>query len=160
MRHFNISYTSYYNWKHNRRGHLYQGRYKSFLVDGDNYLQEVSRYIHLNPVRVRLRSGMGMDEKKKYLRNYDWSSYGDYLSRDGRSDFVRVEEVLGYLGGDTGKGRRKYLGSGASSRELPAVRKILAQVEPERIMGAICEAFKAKREELLTKGYKGPGRGY
>ncbi len=63
------------------------------------------------------------------------------------------------VGGFIEKIRRKYLGSGASSRELPAVRKILARVEPERIMGAICEAFKAKREELLTKGYKGPGRG-
>ena len=38
VRHFNISYTSYYNWKHDRRGHLYQGRYKSFLVDADQYL--------------------------------------------------------------------------------------------------------------------------
>ena len=88
MRHFNISYTSYYNWKHSRRGHLYQGRYKSFLVDADDYLQEVSRYIHLNPVRVGLRSGMGLDEKKKYLTSYRWSSYGDYISRDGREDFV------------------------------------------------------------------------
>jgi len=38
----NISYTSYYNWKHDRAGHLYQGRYKSFLVDVDSYLQAVS----------------------------------------------------------------------------------------------------------------------
>ena len=197
MRHFNISYTSYYNWKHGRRGHLYQGRYKSFLVDADNYLQEVSRYIHLNPVRVGLRAGMRLDEKKKVLRNYHWSSYADYVSGDGGRDFVRVEEVLGYFGGDTAKGRRKYeefvmegmsgkmtnplekgrghgiigegefiekirrkyLGSGVSSREVPAVRKILARVEPERIIGAICETFKVKREELLTKGYKGPGRG-
>ena len=57
------------------------------------------------------------------------------------------------------KVRRKYLGSGTSPRELPAVRQILARVEPERIMGAICETFRAKREELLTKGYKGTGRG-
>ncbi len=65
MRHFNISYTSYYNWRHDRRGHLYQGRYKSFLVDADQYLQEVSRYIHLNPIRVRLRPRMTLGEKKK-----------------------------------------------------------------------------------------------
>ena len=44
MRHFNISYTSYYNRVHKRSGHLYQGRYKAFLIDADHYLQEVSRY--------------------------------------------------------------------------------------------------------------------
>src|SRR3972149_9320347 len=87
MRHFNISYTSYYNWKHNRRGHLYQGRYKSFLVDADNYLQEISRYIHLNPMRVKLRSGMTLDEKRKYLKNYRWSSYSGYILQLGRRGF-------------------------------------------------------------------------
>ncbi len=108
MRHFNISYTSYYNWRHHRSGHLYQGRYKSFLVDADEYLQEVSRYIHLNPIRVKLKSGMTLGERKKYLRNYRWSSYGGYLSQGGRRSFLEVKEVLAHFGGDTPKGRRKY----------------------------------------------------
>jgi len=196
MRHFNISYTSYYNWRHDRRGHLYQGRYKSFLVDADQYLQEVSRYIHLNPVRVKVRSGMTLEEKENYLRKYHWSSYGGYLSPRGRR-FVRVEEVLAYFGGDTTAGRRKYeafvkegvsgkltnplergtghgiigesefiekirgqyIGSDMASREIPAVKRILAQVEPERIIGEMCKAFRVEREELLRKGYKGVGRG-
>ena len=107
MRHFNISYTSHFNWKHDRRGHLYQGRYKSFLVDADNYLQEVSRYIHLNPIRVKLRSQMTLDEKKRYLRDYPWSSYGGYIFQGRkRKKFLQVEEVLAYLGGDTPKGGR------------------------------------------------------
>jgi hypothetical protein len=197
MRHFNISYTSYYNWKNGRRGHLYQGRYKSFLVDGDNYLQEVSCYIHLNPIRVKLRSQMTWDEKRRYLRNYPWSSYGGYISQGRRRGFLHVEEVLAYFGGDTAKGRRRYeefvmegmsgeiqnpleKGKGhgiigtsdfikkikeqyiqfaTESRELPAVKKILAQVEPERIIRVICEVLKVEREELLRKGYKGVARG-
>jgi len=53
MRHFNISYTGWYNRRHRRSGHLYQGRYHSFLIDADNYLEEVSRYIHLNPVKTK-----------------------------------------------------------------------------------------------------------
>jgi hypothetical protein len=197
MRHFNISYTSYYNWKHDRRGHLYQGRYKSFLVDADNYLQEVSRYIHLNPIRVRLKPKMTLEEKKKYLRNYRWSSYWGYLTPGGRRGYLRVEEVLAYFGGDTARGRRKYedfvmggigeemtsplergkghgivgvrefiqrireqyIRSGAESRELPAVRKILSQVEPERIFRLVGEVFKVSREELLRKGYRGVARG-
>jgi hypothetical protein len=197
MRHFNISYTSYYNWKHGRRGHLYQGRYKSFLVDADNYLQEVSRYIHLNPIRVKLRDQMSLDEKRRYLRNYLWNSYEGYISQSRRRGFLRVEEVLAYFGGDTAKGRRRYeefvmegvsgkmpnplekgtghgiigtsdfiekirqqyIESATDSRELPAVKKILAQVEPERIIRVICEVFKVEREELLRKGYKGAARG-
>ena len=53
MRHFNISYTSAYNRRHRRSGHLYQGRYKAFLIDADSYLVAVSRYIHLNPIRLK-----------------------------------------------------------------------------------------------------------
>jgi hypothetical protein len=166
-------------------------------VDADEYLQEVSRYIHLNPVRVKLRSGMTLEEKERYLRNYCWSSYGGYLSRGGRRGFLRVEEVLAHFGGDTPKGRRKYeafvrgrisaiqsntmergkghgiigesefidrirgkyLGSITGSREIPAVKRILAQVEPERIIGEICQLFKVKREEIIRRGYKGVGRG-
>ena len=52
MRHFNITYTSHYNRRHKRVGQLYQGRYKSFLVELESYLSKVSRYIHLNPVKV------------------------------------------------------------------------------------------------------------
>ena len=80
MRHFNISYTSYFNRTHHKTGHLYQGRYKSFLIDADSYLQEVSRYIHLNPVRVKEKTKLTVDEKKRYLKQYRWSSYPGYLS--------------------------------------------------------------------------------
>src|SRR3990170_2512297 len=57
---------------------------RSHLVDADNYLQEVCRYIHLNPIRVGLRSGMTLGEKKEFLKNYHWSSYYGYLSRGKR----------------------------------------------------------------------------
>jgi putative transposase len=52
MRHFNLTYAAYYNKRHNRVGHLYQGRYKSILVDKESYLTTLSRYIHLNPIRT------------------------------------------------------------------------------------------------------------
>ncbi|MCP4717194.1 MAG: hypothetical protein GY868_18890, partial [Deltaproteobacteria bacterium] len=63
MRHFNISYTAAYNRRHNRVGHLYQGRYKSFLIDADNYLLAVSRYIHINPINTKkLRKQSARDQ--------------------------------------------------------------------------------------------------
>lgn len=53
MRHFNIAYTGAYNRRYKRVGHLYQGRYKAILVEGDIYLLELSRYLHLNPIRIK-----------------------------------------------------------------------------------------------------------
>src|SRR5512139_4048541 len=52
MRQLNGVYTQDFNRRHHRAGHLFQGRYKALLVDKDAYLLELSRYIHLNPVRV------------------------------------------------------------------------------------------------------------
>ncbi len=53
MRWFNITYTSHYNRRQKRSGHLYQGRYKSILVEKETHLYILSRYIHLNPVRIK-----------------------------------------------------------------------------------------------------------
>src|SRR5208283_1692920 len=77
MRHFNISYTAYVNKRHGRSGHLYQGRYKAFLIDADSYLLEVSRYLHLNPVHTAQHVHSTEEQKREYLRSYRWSSYPD-----------------------------------------------------------------------------------
>ncbi|MCL5278155.1 MAG: transposase, partial [Deltaproteobacteria bacterium] len=50
MHGINGVYTGYFNRRHERSGHLFQGRYKGILVDKDAYLIELSRYVHLNPV--------------------------------------------------------------------------------------------------------------
>jgi len=70
MQALNSAYTTYFNIKRGRAGHLFQGRYKAILVDADNYLLELSRYIHLNPVRA------GMAEKPE---DYPYSSLRPYL---------------------------------------------------------------------------------
>jgi REP element-mobilizing transposase RayT len=110
MRHFNISYTAFFNRRHRRSGHLYQGRYHSLLIDADHYLKEVSRYIHLNPVKIKQTRSKDYAARKKILRSYGWSSYPGYVARSERRPFLRVEEVLDYFGGDTTRGRRSYTG--------------------------------------------------
>jgi putative transposase len=97
MRHLNISYTVHFNKRHHRSGHLFQGRYKSFLIDADSYLVEVSRYIHLNPVHTRQRVSVSREEKERYLNKYRWSSYGDYTSRDKRYSFLSLREGLDHF---------------------------------------------------------------
>jgi len=89
MQPFQTGYTQYFNKRHGRSGHLFEQRYKAFLVDRDNYLLQVSRYIHLNPV------GAGIVTKPQAYR---WSSYQAYTEPRGNSA-VRTAVVLGELGG-------------------------------------------------------------
>ena len=105
---FNTAYTGYYNRRHKRAGHLYQGRYKAILIDKDSYLLELSRYIHLNPVRIKKVCKQELSERFACLRNYRWSSNRGYGLVRYREDFVCYSSVLGYLGGDNVNGRKRY----------------------------------------------------
>ena len=88
MRHINGAYTTRFNIKHKRKGHLFQGRYKAILVDADAYLTELSGYIHLNPVRAGM---VDMPEK------YSWSSYRYYIGKKKKPDWLFVDSILGYF---------------------------------------------------------------
>ncbi len=108
MRHFNITYTSYFNRRYKRSGHLYQGRYKSLLIDRDEYFVVVSRYIHLNPIRVKAMSTVPEEEKFQYLEGYKWSSLPGYIDKKKRNGFVDYEPILTKCGGVNAKGRKGY----------------------------------------------------
>jgi hypothetical protein len=87
---------------------LYQGRFKAILVEADSYLLELSRYVHLNPVRVKNMEEKSMTAKLQYLVKYKWSSLGGYVGEKDRRKFVEYARILDYVGGDTEKGRRAY----------------------------------------------------
>lgn len=108
MRKFNITYTGYFNRRHNRVGHLYQGRYKSVLVDKNEYLSVLSRYIHLNPVKLRAMKKLSEPERIKYLIRYRWSSLPGFLSSRKKEWYIDYSMVLGDFGGDTYRGRKEY----------------------------------------------------
>ena len=108
MRHFNITYTSHYNRRHNRVGHLYQGRYKSILVEKDSYLTMVSRYIHLNPARTALIKSLKPDQQLQYLWSYNWSSLPGYLNPAIQLDFLDYQTVLAEYGGCNQTGINQY----------------------------------------------------
>jgi len=95
----NTAYTNYFNRRHDRVGHLFQGRYRSIIVEKDPYLLELSRYIHLNPVRA------GMVKRPEAYR---WSSYPKYLSSGSCPEWLRKEDILGQMDKSPVKGRRKY----------------------------------------------------
>ena len=99
MQYLNGSYTSYFNRRHRRAGHLFQGRFKGHLVEEEGYFLEVSRYIHLNPVRAKMAAGP---------EEYRWSSYRGYVRASRAVPWIVYDKVLGEFGRDLSTARRAY----------------------------------------------------
>ena len=99
MHHINGAYTTYFNVKRKRSGHLFQGRYKAILVAIDEYAKELSRYIHLNPVRAKL-----VETPEKY----DWSSYKFYIGKQKPPKWLYRDFILSYFGNDISNAQKIY----------------------------------------------------
>ena len=99
MQYLNGSYTSYFNRRHRRVGHLFQGRFKGHLIEEQDYFLEVSRYLHLNPVRARLVA---------WPEDWRWSSCAGYFRATHRLPWVTYGRVLGEFGQATVAARRAY----------------------------------------------------
>ena len=85
----NQRYASYLNWRLQRRGHVFDGRFKSVVVEVDTYLHELSRYIHLNPVRA------GM---VPWPADYHWSSFRAFIGITRQPPWLSAELVLSRFG--------------------------------------------------------------
>ena len=88
MQWFGATYTKRINVKHNRSGHLFQGRSKNMLVENDAYLLQLSYYIHRNPLRAGL---------VKRLASYAWSSYRAYAYGNVISKWFNTKVMLSQL---------------------------------------------------------------
>lgn len=164
MQYINSSYTTYFNRKRKRAGHLFQGRYAGILVEEEAYLLKLSRYIHLNPIRANMA---------KLPEEFEWSSYKYYVKNGARKPiFLDTKRTLGYFHDDVSRykgfveeglvktiknpileafaniilGReefvdrikREYIDKDKKQRDLPALRKIRAErIDPERIIKMI-----------------------
>ena len=85
MRQLNGAYTQHANQRHQRVGHLFQGRYRSILIDKENYLLELSRYIALNPVRANL-----VEDPK----DWPWSAYPQLIGFNQRIPCLSSDWIL------------------------------------------------------------------
>ena len=178
MRHINGAYTTYFNFKRDRAGHLLQGRYKAILIEADEYSEQLSRYIHLNPVRV-----------KAVIKpqDYPWSSYPNYIGEKKAPEWLKMDFILGYFGkkvslaqknyrvfvegmiGEKEKSplkevafstflgsmefvkavSKKHLKKKKADREVPALRKITNQIAITEIEKAAAKIF--VKEEKISK---------
>jgi len=89
MRQLNGVYTQTSNRKHQRVGHVFQGRYKAILVDKDSYLLELCRYVVLNPVRARMVND---------VLDWQWSSYAAMLGETITPEWLETDWVLNHFG--------------------------------------------------------------
>jgi putative transposase len=99
MRQLNGMYTQANNRRHQRTGHLFQGRFKAILVDRDSYLLALSRYVVLNPVRAAM---------VKHPRQYAWSSYRAMVGQASVPDWLETDGLLAQFGTRRAQARRRY----------------------------------------------------
>lgn len=162
MRHINGAYTNYFNTKRKRAGHLFQGRYKAILIEADEYLMELSRYIHLNPVRA------GMTLKPE---EHPWSSYNCYIGAQPVPHWLHTDVMKEHFG-DSNKYRqfvegmltRDYqsplqgivgstlLGSEPFIQEIMAIHLDGKQIE--RDIPAIRELSKIRKIEMIVENVR------
>lgn len=183
MQWINVSYATYFNRKRGRYGHLFQGRFKAILIDADEYLKHLSRYIHLNPVRAKMVSQPA---------EYQWSSYGAFIGENkalrfletswlmsnfGRTkkeanrnyqDFVEKVDVKalenpskqvtgGFLLGDAdfvNWVKETFLSERNDEKEIPQLKKLKPKVSLEKVVQAVTQEFNCSPERIIAKGRK------
>jgi hypothetical protein len=179
LRYLNGVYTQAFNRRHKRVGHLFQGRYKAILVEKDSYLLELSRYIHVNPWRVR----RSMDPIK-----YPWSSLGSYVGARAAPSWLTVRDVMSQFGSKGKRGYREFVAEGIKegirtpwnevrgqavigSEEFVeemmnrhggergkktevARRQELVGIKPETIMAAVGKYYGIKPEKMKERGLR------
>lgn len=98
IQNLSFRYTRYINTSREQTGHLFQGRYKALLLDADNYLLQLVRYIHNNPVRAGIVT---------HPDKYEWSSHTDYLGKT-KHPWLNTDFVLKQFAATETKAKNLY----------------------------------------------------
>jgi len=112
MRQLNGVYTQYVNRTHGRVGHVFQGRYKSILVEKDSYLLELVRYVVLNPLRASMVKEIG---------DWPWSSYPAMIGVVPAPVWLQTDWLLGHFDSQQKRAREKYVDFVHAGVGLPSV---------------------------------------
>ena len=172
----NISfrYTRYINRRKKRIGHLFQGRYKALLIDADNYMLELIRYIHNNPIRVKMAQA-----PEQYL----WSSHQAYMGTTTIS-WLTTDWVLSQFAANEKRARKLFhefclrgmhekhrkefhrgnfegriLGDDRFSEKAFAIaeEKFQVSVTVKQLIGIICTNYRIDYQEFVAQGKQQPG---
>ncbi|MFH1062626.1 MAG: transposase [Candidatus Omnitrophota bacterium] len=173
MQNINSSYTLYYNKKRSKCGHVFQGRYKSIIVEADEYFKELSRYIHLNPVKARIVNSP---------EEYKWSSYRTYINKSDNNEIIDIAEAKRLLGMEMReyisfvkagmlekenlmekvyagfllggkefiKEQLEEIANQTSEKDFAYKREVFSQTDPRDIINIVAKHFKQTPEEVKT----------
>jgi putative transposase len=176
----NVSYAAYFNRRHDYTGHLFQGRFKSVLVEAGEYLEALSRYIHLNPVRAGVASCAWA---------YAWSSCRYFVGSEIPPGWLEVNRILAGFGRKRTAARLRYtaylseatqanplddlvggslLGSKSFidwigetflstekvDREIPQLKELKPHPDVETIVEEVAKQFHVSTKRILTSGHK------
>ena len=145
----NVSYAGYFNRKYKRNGYLFQGRFKSILVDADSYLKQLSRYIHLNPVRA------GLVDRPT---DYNWSNYNALIGKEIAPEWLETRWLLPQFGRRRKEAIAHYKDFvetiDAKKLESPQLRQLKPAIKIELIVEAVRVEFNRDKAFLLNKGHK------
>jgi REP element-mobilizing transposase RayT len=181
------AYANVWARRHRFSGHVFQGRYRTELVEDQTYLWTVTRYVHLNPVRARI---------VEHPAAWPWSSYPGYAHRGRRRDWLAYEELLAswdgaFGGGDPAAAYRRFVTSGLTEpvdspwteahngwilgsqafvdrvgamvrgdtrRERRRESRLLRGLTLGRVCEAVCASYAIDRSELSRRGSRHPAR--
>ena len=170
LRWLQTSYSVRFNWAHRRRGPVFQGRFKSALIRDETRLEEVGRYLHLNPVRV-VGLGLSKEDQRRarvlgcpdpgaelvtrrvsVLREYAWSSWRVYAGLEPTPGWLNLERLLGEAVGRSAQGRRAAV---VSYTEAP-IRQGRLDNPWEGLVGGVVLGEVREAETLIRKAAKDP----
>jgi putative transposase len=141
MQWLGVTYTRRFNNRHGRSGHLFQGRFKSIVVENEAYAIELSCYIHRNPVRA----GMA-----KRLMNYKWSSYQAYAYRRKAPEWLNTDLILSsFSGPDPRKAYREKV-----KRYAKEERSLLEDLRHGLLLGSAGFVDKIKSRYVSEKPHR------
>lgn len=178
----NVSYATYFNRKRNRHGHLFQGRFKAVLVEADEYLAQLSRYIHLNPVKAKMVVAP---------QDYSWSSYAYFIgereapewlttallrqfSKQRKSAIKHYRAFVEDIDADSVENPNKqsvagcvlgesafvlwvqetFLSDDRDAREIPQLKKLQPLIPPEKIVATVAAIMGSSPDAIVNKGKK------
>ncbi|MCX5782209.1 MAG: transposase [Elusimicrobia bacterium] len=133
MRKLLTGYALYFNKKYKRCGYLYQNRYKSILCQEEEYLLELVRYIHLNPIRAKIVKGIQELSSYKWSghsvimgkNKVEWQSIGEILERFGRSKSAATKKYERYVAEAKDMTKRDDLTGGGMLRSIGGWKEVL-----------------------------------
>ena len=147
-------YTQWFHFRHETGGHLFQGRYKALLVDKNAYGAEVSRYIHLNPVRVAAGRKQTVALRQAMLREYRWSSYRAIIGLAKAEEWLVTTDTLGRWGASLSEQQARY----ATFVEQGLIEDIMDPGEEAQAQSILGRDRFVDRIRRILRGHEGGDR--